>query len=441
MAGVYRQRPACAGHADRHPERTVLYRVLFHYFERFLEEYENRFEKEYGYLRPIVQEVVEKYLDCGNPKNGFARIKCKDCGIERLLMFSCHGRGFCPSCHSKRREEWGDLSACGHAQAEWMREELVLDVPHRQVVLTIPKMLRIFFKYNRSLLSGLCLCGKKALVKYFKAVTGSEIIPGIIAIIQTFGSRINAHPHLHFLISEGGSDQKGCFHSVSRFNDDLLQEIFTREVFSLLLHKQLINLTLVQKILRWRHTGFHVHSQVRALNKAEAERVGKYAIRPILSLRRLSLDEAQGQVIYQYGKHSTELERMHYLEFIARVTSHIPDKGQVMIRYYGLYSNAHRGKMRKEGNDPSHPPIIEDEASFKPSRGWAEMIKKVYEVDPLLCPKCRGQMHIISFIDDHKVIDKIISHLKLSFMAERPPPPQIVQQELLMAAEEMGEYF
>ena len=97
--------------------------------------------------------------------------------------------------------------------------------------------------------------------------------------------------------------------------------------------------------------------------------------------------------------------------------------------------------MRKEGDDPSHPPIIEDEASFKPSRGWAEMIKKVYEVDPLLCPKCRGQMHIISFIDDHKVIDKIISHLKLSFMAERPPPPQIVQQELLMAAEEMGEYF
>ena len=291
------------------------------------------------------------------------------------------------------------------------------------------------------MLSGLCLCGKKALVKYFKAATGSEIIPGIIAIIQTFGSRINAHPHLHFLISEGGSDRKGCFHSVSHFNDDLLQKLFTREVFSLLVHKQLINLTLVQKILHWKHTGFHVHSKVRATSKQEAERVGKYMIRPILSLKRLSFDEAQGQVIYQYGKHSSKLERMDYLEFIARVTSHIPDKGQVMIRYYGLYSNAHRGKMQKEGDYPSHPPIIEDEASFKPSRGWAEMIKKVYEVDPLLCPNCRGQMHIISFIDDHKVIDKIISHLKLTFMTERPPPPQRVQQELLMAAEEMGEYF
>jgi len=50
---------------------------------------------------------------------------------------------------------------------------------------------------------------------------------------------------------------------------------------------------------------------------------------------------------------------MDYLEFIARVTSHIPDKGQVMVRYYGLYSNAHRGKIRKNMASPSHPPIIE----------------------------------------------------------------------------------
>jgi hypothetical protein len=50
-------------------------------------------------------------------------------------------------------------------------------------------------------------------------------------------------------------------------------------------------------------------------------------------------------------------------------------------------------------------------------------------------------MSIISFIDDHRVVDKIISHLELTFEAERPPPPQVVQQELLMAAEEQGEYF
>ena len=394
-------------------------------------EYEHRFEKEYGYLRPIIQDVVNKYLDCGNPKNGFARIKCKDCGLERLLMFSCHGRGFCPSCHSKRREEWG----------EWMREELVLDVHHRQVVFTVPKMLRIFFKYKRHLLSDLCLCGKEALLKYFKVVAGRELTPGIIAVIQSFGSRVNLHPHLHFLVSAGGTDKDGRFHKVSSINDALLCRFFTREVFSLLLGKQLINRDFVKKILSWRHSGFNVHSKVRAESKEEAERIGKYMIRPILSLKRLSLDEAKGQVVYQYGKSRTESEQMDYLEFIARVTSHIPDKGQVMIRYYGLYANAHRGKVSKAGVSPSHPSSIEEEERFVPSKGWAEMIRKVYEVDPLLCPQCGGEMKVISFIKDHKVIDKIIVHLKLTFMAQRPPPPQRVQQELLMAAEERGEYF
>ena len=94
---------------QRYPERMLMYRVLSHHIDRFLKAYESSFECEYGYLRPIVQEVVDKYLDCGNPKCGFARIKCSDCGTEKLLMFSCKTRGFGPSCHAKRREEWGDL--------------------------------------------------------------------------------------------------------------------------------------------------------------------------------------------------------------------------------------------------------------------------------------------------------------------------------------------
>jgi len=53
MAEVYR---------PRHPERIVLYRVLFHYFERFVAEYESHFEKEYGFLRPIIKEVVDRSI-------------------------------------------------------------------------------------------------------------------------------------------------------------------------------------------------------------------------------------------------------------------------------------------------------------------------------------------------------------------------------------------
>ncbi|MGB8951237.1 MAG: hypothetical protein WCC06_01025 [Candidatus Aminicenantales bacterium] len=54
MSGIYR---------PRHPERTVLYRVLFHSFDRFLAEYEERFERTYGFLRPVIKEMVERYLD------------------------------------------------------------------------------------------------------------------------------------------------------------------------------------------------------------------------------------------------------------------------------------------------------------------------------------------------------------------------------------------
>jgi hypothetical protein len=197
----------------------------------------------------------------------------------------------------------------------------------------------------------------------------------------------------------------------------------------------------VEKIAGWRHSGFSVHSKVRAQTRKEAERVGKYMIRPLLSLERLSFSEKEGQVIYRYGESTEEVERMDYLEFIARVTSHIPDKGQVTVRYLGLYANAHRGKMRKAQMDKHPFIIIEEESPRVPRRGWAEMIKKVYEVNPMACPKCQGEMRIIAFLTDYAVVDRIINHLKLTFVADRPPPPHIAYQEVLMATEPSAEYI
>ena len=89
---------------------------------------------------------------------------------------------------------------------------------------------------------------------------------------------------------------------------------------SLLLRKKLIGPPLVEKIFRWRHTGFNVHSQVRAETKREAERVGKYMIHPLLSLKRLFFDETGGKVRYQYSRDGSLEESMDYTEFIARVT-------------------------------------------------------------------------------------------------------------------------
>ena len=422
MPGIYR---------PRRPERTVLYRVLFHHFERFLAEYEERFEKAYGYLRPIVKEVVERYLDCGNPRCGFARIRCPCCRAEHLLMFSCKTRGFCPSCHAKRLEEWG----------EWMRTTLLLDVPHRQMVFTIPKMLRLFFKFKRRLLGDLCRCAVRALLLYFQAAAGTTLEPGIIAVIQTFGDRINFHPHLHFLVTEGGVDEAGVFHRVSSFDDGRLAALFAREVLGFLVGRELLSPEWAERLLSWRHTGFSAHSQVRAKTKAEAERVGNYMIRPVLALDRLFFLEPEGKIGYRYGQDARDEETMDYLEFIARVTSHIPDKGQVMVRYYNLYANAHRGKIRKVNVSPFVLRIVEEDLKPIPSKGWAAMIRKVYEVDPMVCPKCGGQMKVVAFITDYAAVDRIIDHLKLRFVAEKPPPSRVFEAVALMAAAQRIEYF
>jgi len=69
------------------------------------------------------------------------------------------------------------------------------------------------------------------------------------------------------------------------------------------------------------------------------------------------------------------------------------------------------------------------------------MIRKVYEGNPMVCPQCGGKMKTIAFFTDYAVVDKIIDHLKLTFVAQRPPLPQIASQELLMSAEASPEYF
>ena len=121
------------------------------------------------------------------------------------------------------------------------------------------------------------------------------------------------------------------------------------------------------------------------------------------------------------------------------MTSHIPDKGQVMVRYYGLYANAHRGKVKK--HCPSTLRVVKNDLKRIPSKGWAEMIRKVYEVDPMVCSQCGGRMKVVAFITEYIVVDRIIDHLKLRFIAEKPPPAQIFTEVALMAGEERAEYF
>jgi len=103
--------------------------------------------------------------------------------------------------------------------------------------------------------------------------------------------------------------------------------------------------------------------------------------------------------------------------------SHVPNKGEQMVRYYGYYSNVSRGKRKRHDQDDLIPSILQPEGSSREYRkNWARLIQKIYEVDPLTCPKCQARMRVISFIEDGEVIKKILKHLGLWEVKPRPPP-------------------
>jgi len=143
------------------------------------------------------------------------------------------------------------------------------------------------------LLGELCRCAVRALLFYFQAAAGKTLKPGVVAVIQTLGDRINFHPHLHFLVTEGGVDEAGIFQRVSSFDDARLAEVFAREVLSFLVGRQLLSAEWAERLLFWRHTGFSVHSRVRVKTKPDAEPVGncrshhdRLHIEPIFSRNR-----------------------------------------------------------------------------------------------------------------------------------------------------------
>jgi hypothetical protein len=111
------------------------------------------------------------------------------------------------------------------------------------------------------------------------------------------------------------------------------------------------------------------------------------------------------------------------MQALAAMCSHVPNKGEQMVRYYGYYSNVSRGKRQKEDQDGLIPYILEPGGSSKEYRkNWARLIQKIYEVEPLTCPKCSGKMKVISVIEDEDVIKKILKHLGLWDQKARPPP-------------------
>ena len=189
----------------------------------------------------------------------------------------------------------------------------------------------------------------------------------------------------------------------------MLEPWFRAEVLALLRREGLVSEVLAEKMLAWRHTGFSVHNSVRVRSSDD--------------------DPESGTVIYRSRMHKTlkrNFQIMSGADWLVQLCRHIPDRFEHLVRYAGWYSNRSRGKRRRMEAQPAETVtrVVDVREAARVRSTWARLIHKVYEVDPLKCPKCKGPMRVIALIDDKAVIRKILRHLGL-WAPQQTPRTQI----------------
>ncbi len=249
-------------------------------------------------------------------------------------------------------------------------------------------------------------------------------VPGAVIAIQSFGDFLGFNPHLHVLCTDGCFYGNGMFRVAPRFEAKGLEEIFRHKVFRMLLSNGKITEDLVNMLMKWRHSGFNVFRgpRIQPGEEKAMEYLTRYIIRASFSQERMTYIPDESKVVYR-SKDDNKEKVFDALEWLAAMCSHVPNKGEQMVRYYGYYSNVSRGKRKQANQDERIACILEPVGSSREYRkNWARLIQKIYEVDPLICPKCSGAMKVISVIEDEEVVKKILKHLGLWDVKPRPPP-------------------
>ena len=244
-------------------------------------------------------------------------------------------------------------------------------------------------------------------------------------------------PHFHAPVLKGGFDAEGTFISIPFSGLQAMTQVFQRRVITLLVDKQLLSVDFAENLLSWRHSGFSIDNSVRLTDARTQESLAQYISRPPVSLKKIRYEPFKGRVLFhttysEYFKENTHM--FEALDFLAELIQHIPPKRVQLIRRYGLYASRTKGCWTRmphvasrapeawrashpspapDADDPGFAPLDDGEEVTVDARkrAWARLLAKVYEIDPLVCPKCGREMKIIAVIQDPVEILDILAHL------------------------------
>jgi hypothetical protein len=277
-----------------------------------------------------------------------------------------------------------------------------------------------------------------AVLRTFQvALDRTDVRPGCVTSLQTYGAYgANFNPHAHALISDGVFTRKGEFLPLPPLDPAAVMEVFRGLLLERLHRAERLSESFMLNLLSWVHPGFSVFAgpAVDGVAVTSLESQGRYITRPALAMDALrQLDDGNLALDTPPDPRTgASLLVFDPLEWIHRITSHIPDPGRHCQRFYGAYSN--RASVVKpcaqgdsaDARDEGHNSDLSREARST----WARLVRKIFETDPLLCP-CGARMRIVSFITEPRVVDRILRHLHSERCRARDPfepraPPRAI---------------
>lgn len=282
--------------------------------------------------------AMNAIVRCHTPALGGHRFRCEECGHEHYQYHSCRNRA-CPACQSDARETWIND-----------RLKDILPCPYFHLVFTVPEELRQIIRSNQKiLLKALMQSAGTSLLKLAADPKhlGGKI--GVLAVLHTWGSTLEYHPHVHCLVPGGGFIQETRLWQTSRQSFFLpvkaLSRLF-RGIFLQSLSAQFPNLP-IPPIVYKKDWAVYCKPTVQGPEKVIAY-LGRYIHRTAISNGRIRGVE-NGQVTFDYKDYRTIKKKLMSLsghEFLRRFLQHVLPAGFHRVRYFGLFSPSCKTELR-----------------------------------------------------------------------------------------------
>ena len=186
--------------------------------------------------------------------------------------------------------------------------------------------------------------------------------------------------------------------------------------------------------------GFNLHAGVAlsALDREGRERLCRYLLRPPVSDDRLSLRE-DSRVALQLKtpwRDGTVALLFTPEQFVARLAALVPRPGKNLVRYHGVLAPNARARAKivpsltaapDADGGPSTPPAAPAPPKARTGRYllWHELLRRVFEIDVLSCPKCGGRLRLLCTVHDGFSARRYLQGVSAqSPPAEARPPPE-----------------